>query len=686
MFTPSSLKNVLVKGAISSPKISLSSLKLANYYSTILKTMELKISRIKDNEVLIKFLAASINPFDINQIKDDFNVYPIKPRFRGYGAIGGNEGVAEVVAAGSKIKNMTIGDWVIPDTKAFAKFLMGTWQTFAARTENELQKISKYGDIVIKNGKNSAVGQLGGIKTIDVIRDWFTYFNKVIGELYKLGATLVIKEEDLHTNFSRELVESLGSPVRLALNCVSGKSTSGITPTIFSTSPFIFINFQACEASKRGKQYIFDDICEFVRGGHLAEPWHEGTKCERIDDNKTFNKKFMTVLGKEGTRFGNKKQNLTFNLNKFNKKFKLKINNKLNLSFDITTKFNSGFDILVLGFSADLFIKTFISRLSNKPDSMKEYELVETLVEFYKGKGNTIGRVSRTHEAVIIVLTLLTEDFVTLPESNGLIMVLIVEESLLTRVNLKIFWLNNEEIEVFDSRKADNLSSHRPFDIEIEIKLIPEDQLYLWPMHSLMYAEIEESRSFIHRSNSLLESHKQDGFHRLCVDYRRFNFPLLKRNIKFIWTKEADDTFKKLENSFFEIDKSDFGLRCILSQVSDDDNLLHPLAFYSRYLKNSEFSSLFWISLCFDIETHIETLLTIQYLQYFNITVPLLNMTGVFPSFLGDGYNNSKHSSDNYFTVMKQHFEEAKNDFKKFWGNKCINDSEFKECDFVLLQ
>jgi len=30
---------------------------------------ELKISRIKDNEVLIKFLAASINPFDINQIK-----------------------------------------------------------------------------------------------------------------------------------------------------------------------------------------------------------------------------------------------------------------------------------------------------------------------------------------------------------------------------------------------------------------------------------------------------------------------------------------------------------------------------------------------------------------------------------------------------------------------------------------
>jgi len=46
----------------------------------------------------------------------------------------------------------------------------------------------------------------------------------------------------------------------------------------------------------------------------------------------------MTVLGKEGTRFGNKKQNLTFNLNKFNKKFKLKINNKLYVFFNIYIK------------------------------------------------------------------------------------------------------------------------------------------------------------------------------------------------------------------------------------------------------------------------------------------------------------------------------------------------------------
>jgi len=378
--TSFALKNVLSKGAISAPKMILPSLKLTNNYSTISKAMvcekhgqpkkvlslkELKIPSIKDDEVLVKFLAAPINPSDINQIE---GVYPIKPRFKEFGAVGGNEGVAEVVAAGSKVKNLTVGDWVIPDTKAF-----GTWQTFAVGPENELQKISKdiskisaatisvnpptayrmlkdfvnlkKGDVVIQNGANSAVGQsviqiakAWGIKTINVIRDR-PNFDELAGELHKLGATLVIKEEDLRANSTRELVKSLGSPVRLALNCVGGKSASGITrllghnativtyggmskqPLTFGTGPFIFKNLRACgywnsrwnkEASKKDKQYMYDDICELIRGGHLAEPWHEETKWEVSDDNKTLNKKFMSSLSKAGASFGNKKQILTF--------------------------------------------------------------------------------------------------------------------------------------------------------------------------------------------------------------------------------------------------------------------------------------------------------------------------------------------------------------------------------------
>jgi len=92
-------------------------------------------------------------------------------------------------------------------------------------------------------------------------------------------------------------------------------------PLTFGTGPFIFKNLKACgfwnsrwnkQATKEDKQYMFDDLCELIRGGHLAEPWHEETKWELSDDNKTLNKKFMKALGKAGASFGNKKQILTF--------------------------------------------------------------------------------------------------------------------------------------------------------------------------------------------------------------------------------------------------------------------------------------------------------------------------------------------------------------------------------------
>lgn len=358
-----------------------SALKLAKNYGTISKAMviekhgqpkdvlglkRIQVPKIKKDEVLIKFLASPINPSDINQIE---GVYPIKPRFKEYGAIGGNEGVAEVVSIGNSVKDVSVGDWVLPVTKAF-----GTWQTFASCQENELQKINKNGiskisastitvnpptayrmlkdfvnlkkgDVVIQNGANSGVGQAViqianalNIKTINVVRDR-PDFEKLAGDLHKLGATLVIKENDLRSNATRELVKSLGSPVRLALNCVGGKSASGITrllgqnativtyggmskqPLTFGTGPFIFKNLRAAgfwisrwnlQASKQDKQYMFDDLCELIRGGHLAEPWHEETKWELSDDDETLNKKFMTALSKAGASYSNKKQIMTF--------------------------------------------------------------------------------------------------------------------------------------------------------------------------------------------------------------------------------------------------------------------------------------------------------------------------------------------------------------------------------------
>ena len=78
----------------------------------------------------IRFLASPINPADINQIE---GVYPAKPTFtkelgflpdgeRKELAVGGNEGVAEVIAVGDQIKDLKVGDWVITGKSGFGEY------------------------------------------------------------------------------------------------------------------------------------------------------------------------------------------------------------------------------------------------------------------------------------------------------------------------------------------------------------------------------------------------------------------------------------------------------------------------------------------------------------------------------------------------------------------------------------
>ena len=62
----------------------------------------------KAAKVVVKMLAAPVHPADINTIQ---GTYPIKPPLP---AIGGGEGVGEVLSIGPQVKNLKIGDWVFP--------------------------------------------------------------------------------------------------------------------------------------------------------------------------------------------------------------------------------------------------------------------------------------------------------------------------------------------------------------------------------------------------------------------------------------------------------------------------------------------------------------------------------------------------------------------------------------------
>ncbi|UYV64375.1 MECR [Cordylochernes scorpioides] len=206
--------------------------------------------QIKDNQLLIKMLAAPINPADINMIQGTYAITPPLP------AVGGNEGVGKVVKAGA---NATLkeGSWVIPKSAG-----VGTWRTDWVCTDSEVIEIpsgldikmaatiavnpcTAYrmlsdfvelspGDCVIQNGANSGVGQAViqlarhhfKVKTINVVRSR-PNLSQLVTQLKDLGADYVVTDENLRGPEMKEILNQVPKP-RLALNCVGGKSTTDL--------------------------------------------------------------------------------------------------------------------------------------------------------------------------------------------------------------------------------------------------------------------------------------------------------------------------------------------------------------------------------------------------------------------------------------------------------------------------
>ncbi|XP_043362129.1 enoyl-[acyl-carrier-protein] reductase, mitochondrial isoform X6 [Dermochelys coriacea] len=197
----------------------------------VLQLKDLERSELGHSGVHVKMLAAPINPADINMIQGTYALLPDLP------AVGGNEGVGQVVEVGSHVTSMKPGDWVIP-----ADAELGTWRTDAVFSEKSLVKLpcdipllcaatlsvnpcTAYrmladfetlgpGDSIIQNAANSGVGQAViqiaaalGIKTINVIRDR-PNLQEVVDRLTSLGADHVITEEMLRKPEMKDLFKS----------------------------------------------------------------------------------------------------------------------------------------------------------------------------------------------------------------------------------------------------------------------------------------------------------------------------------------------------------------------------------------------------------------------------------------------------------------------------------------------
>nr|XP_031539466.1 enoyl-[acyl-carrier-protein] reductase, mitochondrial [Vicugna pacos] len=224
----------------------------------VVELKNLELPAVGGSDVHVKMLAAPINPSDINMIQGNYGLLPKLP------AVGGNEGVGQVVAVGSSVRmgaerEMGLSlSFSSPGDDAACN-PQGTWRTEAVFSEEALVGVPKDiplpsaatlgvnpctayrmlvdfeqlqpGDCVIQNASNSGVGQAViqiaaalGLRTINVVRDR-PDIQKLTERLRNLGADHVITEEELRKHEMKNFLKDVPQP-RLALNCVGGKSST----------------------------------------------------------------------------------------------------------------------------------------------------------------------------------------------------------------------------------------------------------------------------------------------------------------------------------------------------------------------------------------------------------------------------------------------------------------------------
>ncbi|KAF7722649.1 mitochondrial 2-enoyl thioester reductase [Apophysomyces ossiformis] len=281
--------------------------------SEVLKWHTYKLPALTPDTIQVKFLAAPVNPADVNQIQ---GAYPIKPPFLPLGdteaAVGGNEGVAQVIAVGENVHSHKVGDHVV-----MAKAGYGTWRTHATGRPEDFQILRNTEGVSLIQQATIAVNPCTAYR---MLKDFVTLqpdLDKLRETLKDLGATHVITDEELGTHEMRSQIKSWTKKAPLlGLNCVGGKNATEMArylgmngkfvtygamaraPLSLPASMLIFknISFHGFWVSKwvnthsvEERDEMFKDLTELMQQGKLAEPrwtkvdWQEEAMKEAVE-------------------------------------------------------------------------------------------------------------------------------------------------------------------------------------------------------------------------------------------------------------------------------------------------------------------------------------------------------------------------------------------------------------------
>jgi trans-2-enoyl-CoA reductase len=246
------------------------------------------------NEVVVKMLAAPINPADLNSIEGK---YPIKAELP---ATPGMEGAGIVIEVGSAVRDLAIG------TQVILPHSFGTWREVAVIAANKLVVVPKEiepiqaamlkvnpitawrmlhdfvslrsGDWLIQNAANSGAGQCViqiarelGYKTVNVVRR-----TELVEELRSLGGNVVVLDGEKLRDEVAAATQS--PPIRLALNAVGGENALRVAKCLASDGTMVTYGAMSLEPlSIPNGMLIFKNL-RFT--GFWVNKWYDAATLE----------------------------------------------------------------------------------------------------------------------------------------------------------------------------------------------------------------------------------------------------------------------------------------------------------------------------------------------------------------------------------------------------------------------
>ncbi|WP_271411456.1 zinc-dependent alcohol dehydrogenase family protein [Pseudomonas sp. Q1-7] len=262
----------------------------------VIEAVEFELPPVAAGQALVKVLAAPINPSDVLTLTGEYGMLPPLP------AIGGNEGVGEVLEVAADVSALKPGQTVLLPVGC------GTWRTHLIADAKQLiplpsadpQQLAMLtvnpptaylmlrdfvdlqpGDWVIQNAANSGVGsyliqlaKIRGLKTLNVVRR-----DSAVAAVRAEGGDVVLVDGPDLPKRVREATG--GAPVKLGIDAVGGASTDHLAASLADGG--VLVNYgrmsgEPCQVNPGS--FVFRDVT--LKGFWLARWFRQATPQQQM--------------------------------------------------------------------------------------------------------------------------------------------------------------------------------------------------------------------------------------------------------------------------------------------------------------------------------------------------------------------------------------------------------------------